>query len=199
MAKTRPRPRRPQLIDIEAVGRDYRTGAFTDRELADKYKRSHTWVQKLAAKMGWQKDLQQAVEIATQAKLAEIEVSKTQNSRVAAKIRKQIQAALPATQEVVAALAEINTQVVMRHRHELRIARTEVMSLWEELRVAAEEGAALAGRIAASGVLVTALSRLHERESVAYGLTDNDRNPRDGRLSLPIRFVDVDPRKASDG
>jgi hypothetical protein len=187
----------PRDIDIDAVERDYRTGAFTDRELGKKYGCSHTYIQKLAKRKMWQKDLRRAVEMATQAHVAELECLQTKHATAAAKVRKQIEQVLPATAEVVTALAEINSQVVMRHRHELRVARSEVMALWAEL-TGAREGAALAGRIAASGVLVTALTRLHERENKAYGITDEDSNPRDERKSLPIVFVDPKPRPAND-
>lgn len=189
-----PKKPAPPPVDLDALARDYRTGYFTDRELGTKYGRSHTWIQKTAKAKEWQRDLARAVDMATQAKLAEMEVTKSDGPDVAKVVRRQIEAALPATVEVVAALAEINTQVVARHRAELRTARNEVMALWGELRTAAELGAALPGRIAAAGVLVTALAKLHDNERVAYGLTDNDLNPRDERKSLPIVFVDAPPR-----
>lgn len=225
---TRPARVAKPSVDEDAVGRDYRTGHFTDREIGKKYGRSHTWVQNLAKKNGWQSDLKRAVELATQANVVASEISNTKHAQVAEKIKRQIQSALPATVEVVAALAEVNSQVILRHRGELRVARNEVMELFQELRNAAltpeqaellalvmsgnaaagsadnnkareaiQKAFALGGRIGAAAQLVTALAKLHEREASAYGLTDDDRNPRDERKSIPIEFVDAPVRSES--
>jgi hypothetical protein len=169
-------PRMPPL-DLDALARDYRTGAFTDRELGDKYQRSHTYIQKVAKREGWQKDLKRAVEVATQAKMAEIEVGKTKNPDVAKKIRKQIESALPATAEVVAALAEVNTQVLMRHRTDIRALRDLCFSTMADLRARSEQERtaepphmiAIKARADVLRLLTDNLCKLIQSERVCYG------------------------------
>lgn len=119
--------------DVEACGRDYRTGAFTDRELGAKYGVSHTTVQKWAKKHGWQKDLVGAVKAATAAKLAKHEVSKVAGEAVASAVAKQLGSEVLATTEAVLAVAEVNTQVVLRHRADIRATRDEALELLAEL------------------------------------------------------------------
>jgi len=53
--------------DWDAVHRDYRTGKFTDRELAAKYKLTHTAIGKKRREGGWQKDLSEIIRQETEA------------------------------------------------------------------------------------------------------------------------------------
>jgi len=119
--------------DVEACGRDYRTGAFTDRQLAAKYGVTHGAVQKWAKKHGWQKDLAGAVKAATAAKLAKYEVAKVAGDAVASAVAKQLGSEVVATTEAVLAVAEVNTQVVLRHRRDILAARDEAIALLQEL------------------------------------------------------------------
>jgi hypothetical protein len=125
-------------VDWEAVERDYRTGHFTDRELGARYGVSHTAIQKRAKKAGWQKDLAGAVRAATQAKLAEHEVSKVASSAVAKAVARQVATAIPATTEVVAALAEVRSSVEIRHREDLRSIRDVALAMLAELQQTSE-------------------------------------------------------------
>lgn len=120
-------------IDWEAVERDYRTGFFTDREIGAKYGCSHTAVQKHARDGGWQKDMAGAVKAATEARLIEHEIAKTASREVAKRVAKQVAKAIPATTEVVASLAELNSSVILRQRGDLRLTRDEAISMLKEL------------------------------------------------------------------
>ena len=62
--------------DWDAVHRDYRTGKFTDRELAVKYGVTHTAVGKKRREGAWEKDLTEEIRQATNAALAKALVSK---------------------------------------------------------------------------------------------------------------------------
>ena len=62
--------------DWDAVHRDYRTGKFTDRELAAKYGVTHTSVGNKRRDGKWEKDLTEEIRQATNAALARDLVSK---------------------------------------------------------------------------------------------------------------------------
>lgn len=62
--------------DWDAVHRDYRTGKFTDRELATKYGVTHTSVGNKRRSGKWEKDLTEEIRQATNAALARDLVSK---------------------------------------------------------------------------------------------------------------------------
>lgn len=101
---TTPKPAKRKLVDWPAVERDYRTSQMTMRELGEKYGCTHGAIVQKAKNSGWQRDLRPAIEQATQAKLIESALSNAVSS---------------ATQQVtnvVLAVAEVNTQVILRHR-----------------------------------------------------------------------------------
>jgi len=56
-------------IDWEAVERDFCIGRLTNRQLCDKYGIADSGLRKRAKEKGWQKDLTQAVRVATKAAL----------------------------------------------------------------------------------------------------------------------------------
>lgn len=107
-----PAPKKRKGVDWPAVERDYRTSQMTLRELGEKHGCTHGAIAQKAKASGWQRDLRPAIEQATQARLIESALSSAVNG---------------ATQEltnVVLAVAEVNTQVILRHRTGLqRITR----------------------------------------------------------------------------
>lgn len=119
--------------DWEAIERDYRSGQFTDREIGAKYGLSHGAIQKRAKRDGWQKDLSGAVKAATQARLIEAEVAKVATAEVAKRVAKQVANAIPATVEVVAAAAQVNSEVILRHRADITTLRNLAMDMAGEL------------------------------------------------------------------
>jgi len=147
-------------IDWEAVERDYRTGKFTLRELAEKHGCTHQAIDKRAKKHAWTKDLNDVIRQATDAALvAEMVASSGQ-----------------AVANTVIAVAEMNKQIIIGQRK--RIAQ-----LQEDAAVAKEKLIALADTVAdirEAGVLVSAmegLSRisktLTEQERLIYKLDDD--------------------------
>lgn len=106
------KPAKRKLVDWPAVERDYRTSQMTLREMGEKYGCTHGAIAQKAKASGWQRDLRPAIEQATQTKLIESALSSAVST---------------ATQEltnVVLAVAEVNTQVILRHRTGLqRITR----------------------------------------------------------------------------
>jgi hypothetical protein len=190
--------------DWEAIERDYRTGAFTDRELGAKHGLSHTAIQKRAKDHGWQKDLKGAVKRATEAKLLNAEVARVAGDEVAKRVASQVAKALPATTEVVTAMAEVNTEVVLRHRADIRALRDEAIGLLQELGFQRENMPAyqalleslsedadspadiaalrqqwhramgVGPRIGSVKALAEVLAKLQPLERVAFGLDDDE-------------------------
>lgn len=110
--KSTQKPAKRKLVDWPAVERDYRTSQMTLREMGEKHGCTHGAIAQKAKASGWQRDLRPAIEQATQARLIESALSSAVNG---------------ATQEltnVVLAVAEVNTQVILKHRTGLqRITR----------------------------------------------------------------------------
>lgn len=123
MIDTELKPKRRDT-DWDAVHRDYRTGKFTQRELAAKYSVTHGAVGKKIRELNWQKDLTEEIRQATNARLAQELVAKEVST---------------GSQEVASAVsvaAEMNVRVI-RGQH----ARLDVM---EDLFIA---GAKVAKRL----------------------------------------------------
>lgn len=104
-------------IDWDAVERDYRTGKFTLRELAEKHGVSHQAIAKRAKTNSWTQDLGDQIRQATNAKL------------VANLVDSEIAKGGQAVANVVLAAAEINTQVILKHRTGL----TRITAIKEKL------------------------------------------------------------------
>jgi hypothetical protein len=114
-------------IDWDAVERDYRTDKFTLRELAAKYTITHTTIARRAEKLGWTKDLTDAIRQATNAKL------------VQQSVQQQCTVAHQAATDTVLIAAEINVQVIQSHRRGLQ----RIAAVKERLLDQIEQAAAL--------------------------------------------------------
>jgi hypothetical protein len=189
-------PTRRPPTDWEAVERDYRTGLFTLRELGDKHGAAFATIGQRAKREGWLKDLREAVRQATNARLITQAVAHT---------------AATATHDVaqtVRAAAEVNLQVIMRHRAELDRARVVAMALLDELasdlltradrdqlaRLLAQgatteaqaadaqrvvaRALALSTRVGSVKSLAEAITRLHAGERMAFGMEGDGRGKR---------------------
>ena len=118
--------------DWQAVERDYRTGKFTLRELADKFGISHQAIAKAAKKNEWTQDLAQAIKQATNAKL------------VANLVDKEVAKSGQAVANTVQAAAEVNTRVILNHRRGLNRLTEVKRKLLDQIEQAAENMADLA-------------------------------------------------------
>lgn len=188
--QTSPDAPKRRRIDWEAVERDYRTGKFTLRELESKHGAGYAKISARAKENGWTKDLAAVVRKATSAALiAEVATARATEGQ-------------KATTDVVLAAAELNKQVILQHRDELRQARTLAMDLLAEVKsqrlMAAEKellAQVLAGkaedikeisdaqrvvnkalatgsRVSSVKALAETLTKLHSGERVAFGLAD---------------------------
>lgn len=107
--------------DWEAVERDYRTGKFTLRELEAKHGADNGLISRQAKKYGWTQDLSKAIKAATNAKLVEQLVSK------------EISSAQQKVSTTVLAAAEMNKDVILGHRKDIRMLREIAVDLADEL------------------------------------------------------------------
>lgn len=121
-----PTPAKGKRTDYEAMERDYRTGSFTDQELATKYGKSRQAVTKMAGAKGWKKDLTKAVREATRASLIAEEATK--------KVAEQVAKGVLATVDTVQAAAETNKQVILGHRRDIAAAKSLLNSMLSELQ-----------------------------------------------------------------
>lgn len=131
------RIKRPRA-DWEAVHRDYRTGKWTLRELSAKHNVSDAEISRHSKKHGWTKDLREVIKQATDAAVLSELVTGSQNS----------------VTETILIAAEVNKQVILTHRGDLRDLRASAASLLHELTVAsllAEDQEILAQVLAGSG------------------------------------------------
>lgn len=111
-----------QRVDWEAVERDYRTGRFTLRELADIHRRSAGQICRRARAEGWVQDLREVVRQATSAAIIR-DLASTATTG----------AQQNATQQVLAA-AEVIKDVILRHRKDAATARVVTNELLAELQ-----------------------------------------------------------------
>lgn len=195
-------------IDWEAVERDYRTGKFTLRELADKHGGSHQAIAKQAKKRKWTQDLGDQIRLATNAKL------------VANLVAKEVASGGQAVANVVLAAAEINTQIILGQRTRVGKAVGVAVRMLDELdattakagqiqamfeSITEDMGPAdlaaaqqqfrefmrLHNRVGSAHKLMDALSKAQSVENQAYRITDGDTPDDKRRRTLPIEFVDA--------
>ena len=108
-------------VDWEAVERDFRTGHFTLRELEAKHGVSYAQISRRSSKEGWTKDLREVIKQATDAALLRETVTDAQKD---------------ATETVLVA-AELNKNVILSHRGDLKATRDVAAELLGELSRAA--------------------------------------------------------------
>lgn len=131
------KPKR-QKADWEAIERDYRTGKWSGQELADKHGNVVTRqaISKRAKEKGWTQDLSAAVRHATRASVIQAEVAKRVAGKVAGDVAGNVAESFQATTDTVLAAAEVNKQVILGHRSDIREARDVTFALLNELRTA---------------------------------------------------------------
>jgi len=111
-AASPPQAAKRKKVDWPAVERDYRTGKFTLRELEAKHGVDNAQIARRKKAEGWSQDLSEAVRVATNARL------------MSAIVSKEVSAAQQSVSTAILEAAEVNTQVILAHRHGLqRITR----------------------------------------------------------------------------
>lgn len=188
MSKTATKKTAQARTDWEAVERDYRTGKFTLRELESKHGASYAQISRKAKALNWQKDLREVIKQATNAAVLHDSATKAQKSAT----------------EIILVAAELNKQVILGHRDDIKSTRNVAVSLLNELsnaallaehvelltEVLAGEGAEPAdiskarqavqralsvnSRISSIKALAETFSKLQTSERIAFGISDED-------------------------
>jgi hypothetical protein len=181
--------------DWEAIERDYRAGKLTLREIGEKHGVSAGRVCQVADEKGWQRgELKEVVRKATTALL------------IAEHVEGEVNKVKQGLNTTILAEAELNKQVILRHRQDLGQTRQVAMDMLGELSLTTKKpeeiealfekvtedlgGNALASaqqqfrdfmrlhsRIGSVHKLADTLSKLQERERKAYGLDDDENKP----------------------
>lgn len=186
-------PKKRQRLDWEAIERDYRTGKFTLRELADKYKTDSATIgrkitdDRKTDPSRWQKDLTDIVRRATNAKVMEALVSK-EISTGQQKVSTAVNAAAEIGAKVILAQQERvgkAIDVAMRMLGELdmtTVGADKIEALFEkvtedipekalaEVRAQFREFMRLHNRIGSVHKLMDALTKAQAQEAKAFGL-----------------------------
>lgn len=152
--------------DWDACHRDYRTGKFTHRELADKYGVSHAAVRKQITNNGWEKDLGEEIRQATNAALA--------RELVSSEVSKGVQE----VSSVVFAAAEVNVRIIAGHRKrlaELHELADRAQKKLEEMSESLSDVREAAVFVQAAGNLTAIAKTLIEQERKAFGIDETER------------------------
>lgn len=115
MTTKKPEPKR--RADWEAIERDYRTGKFTLRELEAKHGPSYAEISRKSKKQGWTKDLREVIKQATDA----------------AVLRETVTGAQKDVTETILVTAELNKQVILKHRGDISKTSSLAMDMLNEL------------------------------------------------------------------
>ena len=155
-------------MDWDAVERDYRTGKFTLRELAEKHGPSHQAIAKRSKVRGWTQDLGEQIKQATNAKL------------VAKLVDSEIAKGGQAVANTVLAAAEINAQIILKHRQRLQALAEDADRARQKLVAMTE----MVADVREAGSLVSAVEAaartekiLIEQERKAYRIDDEPAAP----------------------
>ena len=160
-------------IDWEAVERMYVAGQLTIRQVADECGINLSTLKAKAKKLGWTRDLSEAIEARTKAKIAAIDVAalvEKSAQQSADKSAHTIQSAIEQASDVAAG-------IVIKHRASVRLEldRAQAIEALLDEHMNSAEGLKDIGVVAQTyKTLVEAKSKLRDQERTIYGL-DKDK------------------------
>lgn len=118
----------PAKPDWETIGRDFRAGVLSIREIARRHKLSDTAVRKHAKEEGWERDLTARVQ------------EKVRTDLVRAEVRAANARANPQTErEIVEQAAATVVEIVKHHRRDIRRGHSIVGRLFDQLELVADK------------------------------------------------------------
>jgi len=167
-------------IDWERVERDYRAGQITVRQIAQKHAISTTAITAHMHSGGWTRDLSQAIQARTQAKISEIDVQELIEQSAREGAQKSAQTIRLADEQA----SDVAAGVIIRHRKSFRdqVERAAVIErLFDEILVAssayAGDGAEpidIHKAAAAFKALVDSRAKLVAMERESFGISGPD-------------------------
>ncbi len=171
-----------KIIDWAAVERDFRTNKLTYREMTAKHGVSGVSIWKKSIKLGWTRDLADAVNVATKALLTADAVK----NAVTAQIEQNVKEGLNETTVAVLAAAELNKQVILTHRNDavqarvtLDKAKTRVLAIIDN----AKDPKTVVSLVGAVESLSRTTKNVIEIERKAYNLDRSEETPPEDDLS----------------
>jgi hypothetical protein len=139
-------------IDWEAVERDYRTDKFTLKELEAKHSASYSEISRKAKREGWKKDLREAIRHATNAAVLQETAKEAQSD----------------AKNVVLAAAELNKQVILKHR-------TRLATLVNDTEAARQKLTAMLDTVADVREAATLVGAIESLSRTTKNLIDKER------------------------
>lgn len=182
-------------VDWRAIERDYRSGVLTLRQIGEQHGVTHGAINKRAKRDGWDRDLSARIKAKAEALVSKQVVSnqETKEQKVSEKA-------------VIEANAELQANIIVAHRKDIRKARDLVRKLFDEAEATTEnmeifgkladlldsnEEASrkrvevlkrvlsLPSRVVSIERLVNALTKLVALERQAFGIDREEEKPKD--------------------
>jgi len=191
-------------IDKEAIERDYRAGQLSFAAICKANNISKSTLSKFIKEGGWERDLTEAVKVATRAQVIQATI-------------KQVQRTVDESADVIASgvdiAAAVNVQVVMGHRKDIQRLKSLAGELSGELEVivgnpadlkdlvqavreqepdalpAVMRFASLANRVGTVEKLTATYTKLIALERQAFSLDDDGKNNADASVEEVLRAV----------
>lgn len=167
-------------IDWEAVERLYVAGQLTIRQIADQCGIAPYTLTAKAKKLGWVRDLSDAISARTKAKISQIDV----NALIEESAHESAQKSAQTIKDAIEQASDVAAGIVLKHRSSIRLEHERAMqieALLDNSMSNATEINDIKSVAMAYKLLVDSKAKLREQERVIYGL-DKDK-PADTGLS----------------
>lgn len=183
-----------ERYDWETIHKEYRSGTFSDAELARRHGCSRTAIQKKAKQGGWIKDLTEAVRVTTNAKLV------AHDAKVAAEVAGEN------AKSAIDSASDLRLSVIQLHRQDIRCLRELETKLIAEIDnnptklyitqyqgqiIEKEVGLTAAERALAANNLANVQHKRIQLERQAFSIDDKAR-PIDPVDAITIELVAAD-------
>ena len=174
-------------IDWERVERLYIAGQLTIRQIADDCGIHTSSIVSKAKKLGWQRNLDEAIKSRTRAKIAQIDVSDLVEQSARESARKSARTIKQAIEDA----ADIASGTIVRHRADIRLDFERAQSIAALLDDHMQNAESLADVVRATQAfksLVDARAKLIDKERESLGIQSGEKDPGDS-LNIEVRFV----------
>lgn len=174
-------------IDWERVERLYIAGQLTIRQIADDCGIHTSSIVEKAKKLGWQRNLDEAIKARTKAKIAQIDVSDLVEQSALESARKSARTIKQAIEDA----ADIASGTIVRHRADIRLdfeRAQSIAALLDDRMQNAENLADVVRVTQAFKSLVDARAKLIDKERESLGIQSGEKDPGD-LLNLEVKFV----------